>query len=224
MSKKIVAAVVTVVLLLACTAMVVPQGAVEKDLSKDLIRFHVIANSDSDQDQALKREVRDAILHKVGDRFGKAETVEDARNIVLNSLEDIEAAAREEIALEGREYPVKAQMGHFDFPAKSYGSFTLPEGNYEAVKVVIGEGKGANWWCVLFPPLCFVDISNSITTQPEVTKVSKNLEKSEAVEVTEDASSYEGEAEPVIQFKFKLLEVFDFSRDFIAGIYPPETD
>ena len=140
----------------------------------------------------------------------------DARNIVLASLSDIETAARKEIARKGKEYPVKVQLGQFDFPAKTYGTFSLPSGKYEAVKVVIGEGKGANWWCVLFPPLCFVDISNSVAVEPEAKKVSKDMPQEEVSQESEEATDYEPEVQPTIQFRFKLFEIFHRSRDFMV--------
>lgn len=229
MWRKVLAAAVAAVLVCAWAAAVSPEVEVEKDLSEDLIRFHVIANSDSPQDQQLKQEVRDAILERVGSRFAKAKSLAEARNIVLASLDDMEAAAGQEIAAQGMNYPVKAQLGNFNFPAKTYGSFSLPAGNYEAVRVVIGEGKGANWWCVLFPPLCFVDISNSVTTEPPVTEVSKDVGDRE-LSGDEDAGAAAGReqepgpgaelhdpaAQPVIEFKFKLFEMFNRSRDFMA--------
>lgn len=217
MYRRIIAAVLVLAAAFVCAAMAVPDAGGEKDLSKDLIRFHVIANSDSLQDQQLKREVRDAILDRVGDRFRDADTVEDARRIVLSSLNDIKAAAEQEISQKGQDYPVKVQHGHFDFPAKTYSSFSLPPGNYEAVRVVIGEGKGANWWCVLFPPLCFVDISNSVTVEPEAKEVSKEIrEDGEAFKEREEPIEYEPQAEPVIQIRFKLFEVFNRSKGFMA--------
>lgn len=216
MFKKILTAMLVVVAALSLTALAVPKASGGKDLSQNLIRFHVIANSDSLEDQQLKNNVRDAILDQVGERFKDAETVGEARNIVFASLSDIETAARKEIARKGKEYPVKAQLGQFDFPAKSYGRFTLPSGNYEAVKVVIGEGKGANWWCVLFPPLCFVDISNSVAVEPEAKKVSKDIPNHEASQEKEEITGYELEAQPVIQFRFKLFEVFHRSRDLMV--------
>lgn len=236
MSGKFGAAAVATVLLCVWTAFSVPQVAEEQDLSKDLIRFHVIANSDSIQDQQLKRNVRDAILDKVGSRFEKTDSVEEARRTVLASLDEIQAVAREEVIRNGEDYPVAAQLGHFDFPAKAYGSFTLPAGNYEAVKVIIGEGKGANWWCVLFPPLCFVDISNSVSVEPEAAKVSKevqeegvyqdkkNIKGTKENTTLENAPEADPETEPVIQFKLKLFEVFDRSKSFLAGWPPKENN
>lgn len=134
----------------------------------NLIRFHVIANSDSDRDQALKRKVRDLIVKEMTSEFSKAKNLDEARKITKVHLEEIGSIAAEEVKAWGEDYPVSVRLGNFDFPVKTYGELTLPAGNYEAVRVVIGQGQGANWWCVLFPPLCFVDVSRSMgAPEPE---------------------------------------------------------
>lgn len=133
-------------------------------ISDKLIRFHVIANSDSPEDQNLKLKIRDRILKEMGGEFGHSTSVESSRQIIKHNIDKIEEMAREEIIKNGKNYDVVAILGQDKFPTKSYGDLTLPSGEYEALKVVIGEGKGKNWWCVMFPPLCFVDITHSRTT------------------------------------------------------------
>lgn len=128
----------------------------------NLIRFHVIANSDTPRDQALKRRVRDLIVQEMSPSFGKAKNIDEARKIARKNLTAIEEIARKEVRAWGKDYEVKAVLGRFSFPTKSYGNFTLPAGEYEAVRVIIGKGAGANWWCVLFPPMCFVDVSKGL--------------------------------------------------------------
>ncbi len=140
-----------------------------------LIRFHVIANSDSPADQALKYRVRDVIVQAMAPRFRQARSIEEARIIARANLGYMEQLARQEIHAAGADYPVAVSLGHFQFPVKTYHlaaagnpgephDLTLPAGKYEAVRVVIGRGAGANWWCVLFPPLCFVDLHDSAGT------------------------------------------------------------
>jgi len=133
--------------------------------SGELIRFHVIANSDSYADQALKLKVRDEVVRAVGPVFKGAGSIGEARQRVDENIDLIVSTAVETINSSGCSYPVRVIHGNFQFPEKTYrvarggGSeedITLPAGEYEAVRVVIGEGRGANWWCVLFPPLCFV--------------------------------------------------------------------
>jgi stage II sporulation protein R len=124
-----------------------------------LIRLHVLANSDSEADQALKRKVRDEIIEAMAPEFLAAGDIDSARQIARANLDRIELIARRTIQAEGMDYPVTAELDTFPFPTKHYGAFVLPAGDYEAVRVVIGSGGGTNWWCVLFPPLCFVDMT-----------------------------------------------------------------
>ncbi|WP_084413200.1 stage II sporulation protein R [Desulfovirgula thermocuniculi] len=126
-----------------------------------LIRLHVLANSDSPVDQALKLRVRDAVVGSTAPLFRQARTPAEAREIALANLELIREVAEREVRAAGKDYPVTVSWGRYRFPERTYpspaGSLTLPEGDYEAVRIVLGRGEGANWWCVLFPPLCFVD-------------------------------------------------------------------
>lgn len=135
--------------------------AAPADANSGLIRLHVIANSDSPADQAVKYQVRDAIVGAMGEKFSRAGNAQEAREIVFENLGYIQQLAVEKVRSAGRDYPVTVELGRFPFPARTYhgwtADFTLPAGDYEAVRVVLGQGAGANWWCVLFPPLCFVD-------------------------------------------------------------------
>lgn len=132
---------------------------------EDLIRFHVIANSESEEDQALKRAVRDAILEEVSPRLAKSQSLEESRQILTGMRPELERIGQEVVQSWGKTYEVKTDYGYFTFPTKSYGSLVLPAGEYEAVRVLIGKAEGSNWWCVLFPPLCFVDIEHSTAVQ-----------------------------------------------------------
>ena len=130
-----------------------------------LIRFHVLANSDSEQDQELKRAVRDAILKEVSPRLAVSQSLDESRQIIKRVMPDMESIGRSVVKMWGKDYSVRTEYGQFSFPTKSYGSLVLPAGDYEAVRIVIGEGEGSNWWCVLFPPLCFIDINQSTAVQ-----------------------------------------------------------
>jgi len=132
------------------------------DPYENLLRFHVIANSDMDKDQELKLKVRDVILDKIGMELEKARTLEEARTYILSNLSWLEKIAQNEIDKRGYSYPVVVVLGKTDYPTRSYGNMILPAGTYESLRIIIGEGKGSNWWCVLFPPLCFIDITHSI--------------------------------------------------------------
>ena len=123
----------------------------QETLSRKMIRLHVIANSDSDADQALKLRVRDAVLARATELLTQSEDMADAWARLDTSLSDLEQAAS---AACGGAYPVRAELGEAEFPLKEYDGFALPAGRYPALRVVIGEGAGRNWWCVVYPPLC----------------------------------------------------------------------
>lgn len=129
--------------------------------SSELIRFHVLANSDSEADQTLKLAVKDQTVSYLQTLLVGAETVSDSRQIIQEHLPDIQKQAEQTLKARGSEAAVEVQYGHFDFPIKYYGEFSLPAGNYEALRIVLGQGQGQNWWCVLFPPLCFVDAEDT---------------------------------------------------------------
>ncbi|HYH01564.1 MAG TPA: stage II sporulation protein R [Bacillota bacterium] len=140
----------------------------------NLIRLHVIANSDSEEDQAVKLKVRDQIL-KVTEKF--LLNVEDPRiaeQIIRSKLDSLAEAAQAELALQHQAKPVKVQLGEFDFPAKQYSFGVLQAGQYKGLRVVIGEGKGHNWWCVLYPPLCLLS-----PDAPALKKIKNNKVKVE---------------------------------------------
>ena len=130
-----------------------------------MLRLHVIANSDSEVDQALKLRVRDAVLFAGKNIFSSDDTRDEAIRKINKNRDLLLSAAEEEIKQAGFDYPVRLEIGNYFFPAKKYENLSLPAGNYDAVRVVIGEGAGKNWWCVMFPPLCFV--SSSIGEIPE---------------------------------------------------------
>lgn len=124
-------------------------------IAEKILRFHVLANSDSEEDQAVKEEVRDAIGAMMEPRLSEAHDIETTRVIVEENMDDIIGVAEQTLWENGFDYEVTAELTHTEFPEKTYGSYTFPEGEYEALEVIIGEGKGHNWWCVLYPNMCF---------------------------------------------------------------------
>lgn len=126
----------------------------QQDLSRKMIRLHVIAHSDSADDQALKLQVRDAVLDYATAVLQRSEDMVQAQEELQRELPRIESIARAAVAAEGYDYAVSASLGQSEFPLKEYDGFSLPAGEYTALRLVIGEGAGQNWWCVVFPPLC----------------------------------------------------------------------
>lgn len=121
-----------------------------------IIRLHVIANSDSAEDQALKLKVRDQIIKEVGS-LEQSKDIQQSRSYLANHLGDMEKTAAKVIAENGKQYGAEADLGVRWIPAKTYGDMYFPAGNYEALNLTLGDGKGQNWWCVLFPPLCLIE-------------------------------------------------------------------
>lgn len=121
---------------------------------EDTVRLHILANSDSKEDQALKLKLRDAILCEFADELGASESPDEARGVLTALLPDIEAFAREMIKKEGYDCPVRATLTEEWYDTRTYENFTLPKGTYSSLRVIIGEGEGKNWWCVMYPPLC----------------------------------------------------------------------
>lgn len=132
----------------------------------DLIRLHVLANSDSDEDQALKRAVRDAVIAALEPTLAQAESLEEAEGAIRGQLGLMEKTAAAVLRSHGKDHAVRAEFGRFQFPTRQYGSVLLPAGEYSALRVVLGEGAGQNWWCVLFPPLCFADWTTGVVLEP----------------------------------------------------------
>jgi len=182
--------------------------SVQADLASNLIRFHVVANSDSAEDQALKLKVRDRIINELKELFDNTDNINATKEQLQNQLDFVEEIARDEIKKSGKDYPVKAELGVFPFPTKVYGDVTLPAGHYEALRVVIGEGAGKNWWSVLFPPLCFVNATHG--ELPESSKEQlKNMLTEEEYKIITSADS---DSELPVQIKFKIVEWWQNSK------------
>lgn len=187
---------------------------INKGLADNLIRLHVVANSDSQEDQELKRDVRDVIIEYMKEELKNSKNIEETNNIIRRNLTKIEALAEKEIKRQGKEYNVKVMLGNYPFPTKSYGDVTLPAGYYQALKVVIGKGEGANWWCVLFPPLCFVDATHG--TVPD--SVKNDLKMALTEEEYSIVTSADNDSDIPIKLRFKIIEFFQDSKIKFTGM------
>ncbi|HIE13595.1 MAG TPA: stage II sporulation protein R [Desulfotomaculum sp.] len=161
MKRKILRILFAGLLCFGITAGILYERAVEAYNPNNLIRLHIIPNSDSPVDQELKHRVRRAVVEAMAPEFKEVDNIFKARRLVDMNLAEIQSVAQKQVALAGRDYGVRVYHGRFDFPERTYGGLTLPAGEYEAVRLVLGAGKGQNWWCVLFPPLCLVNIEVS---------------------------------------------------------------
>lgn len=185
-------------------------NAVSSELSNAVFRLHVLANSDSDQDQQLKLKVRDALLSYMNTLCSDCNTKEEAITIANEHKDDFQKIAENTIIENGYNYSIKIKINNFYFPTKSYGDISLPAGYYDALRVEIGEAKGQNWWCVMFPSLCFIDISSGIVSSEGKEKLENNLDTESYELISENQTS------PEFKLKFKLLEVFSQSGLFTA--------
>ncbi len=165
-----------------------------EELYDDVLRVHILANSDSAADQSLKLAVRDRVLSECSRRYDGCTTKDDALSVTRESLRDFEAAAADEIRRQGFCYPVHAELKKMHFDTRYYDDFTMPAGEYDALRLTIGEGQGHNWWCVMYPSLCVGAASGE--------EMQERLDNGEYRVVTADK----------LDPRFKLVEVFETVR------------
>ena len=175
--------------------------AVSNNIADSVFRLHVIANSDSKEDQELKLKVRDELLSYMNIISKDSTNKQETMKIAKEHKEEFKKIAEKVIEENGYNYTVNVQVGKADFPTKYYGDITLPAGTYDALKVQIGDAKGQNWWCVMFPPLCFVDVSTGIVPENSKQELKQSLDDEEydLISKTDDNE---------ISFKFKIVELF----------------
>ncbi len=175
--------------------------AVSNNIADSVFRLHVIANSDSKEDQELKLKVRDELLSYMNIISKDSTNKQEAMQIANEHKEEFTQIAEKVIKENGYNYTVNVQIGKADFPTKYYGDITLPAGTYDALKVQIGEAKGQNWWCVMFPPLCFVDVSTGIVPDNSKQELKQSLDDEEYDLISKTDNNE-------ISFKFKIVELF----------------
>jgi len=178
--------------------------AVSSDLSKNLFRLHVIANSNSKEDQDLKYLVRDSVLDYVNSisKENGITSKQELISLVEQNKDNIKKVAEDTIQKNGFDYNVNISIGNFSFPDKVYGDITLPAGFYDALKIEIGAAAGQNWWCVMFPPLCFVDVSSGIVPEDSKETLQNNLSSDEDYNLLSTNSPTD------LKLKFKIIELF----------------
>lgn len=184
-----------------------------EDIQDKIIRFHVLANSDTEEDQALKLKVRDRVIDAMSSKFSECNDVDDARDVMLNSIDEVSAIAKEVIGENGYNYTVTCEISRENFPDKMYGDVLFPQGEYEAFRILIGEAKGQNWWCVMFPPLCFVDESRQAVNTKETKEnldngIEKNNEDTRIKKESRKKVERNSTEEEKIEFKLKIFEIF----------------
>lgn len=169
----------------------------EEKIYESVVRLHVLANSDSDEDQALKLKVRDGVLSYVSPRVIDSQSREEAERILQNELENIQKIAAETVAREGYNYSVRVTLTVEEYPTRNYEAMSFPSGEYISLRVMIGEAEGQNWWCVLFPPLCLSAASESVENEEAFIAVGLNSDQYKIITETDETTYY---------LRFKLLE------------------
>lgn len=196
-------------ILYVCISAVSYTHAVTTDIADSVFRLHVIANSDSAEDQNLKYIVRDKVIEYMSSISQNASSKEDVIEIAKTNLDKIQAIASQTIRENGYTYSVNVEVGNFSFPSKRYGDITLPPGYYDALRIKIGEAEGQNWWCVMFPPLCFVDVTSGVVPDESKEIMKENLSKEEFDLISKNSNE--------VKVKFKIVEVL---QNFtISGIF-----
>ena len=183
-------------------------NAVSKNISDSVFRLHVIANSNTQEDQNLKYAVRDELIKYMNIICKDISSKEEAIKIAKQNKEEFYNIAKKVINNNGFDYDINIEIGNFSFPTKSYGDVSLPAGFYDALKVEIGSSSGQNWWCVMFPSLCFVDVSEGFVPQESKENLQDNLSQENYNIITSDSLDF--------KLKFKLVELFENAKIIIA--------
>lgn len=191
----------------ACVAFVltvlysmIPFQAGCADVTRDSFRLHIVANSDSREDQALKLRVRDRLLTESEELFRNAKTKAEAQEAAAENLQKLADTASAELREHGCNYPVRAEVTKMYFTTRRYQSYTLPSGQYDALRITIGSGKGHNWWCVMYPSLC----------------LSSDSQRDERAREAFDDGEYRVVREERTEYKFKIIEIFEKIRSFFT--------
>lgn len=206
----------------------------EASIPQDSIRLRILANSDAAGDQLVKRQIRDSIVEQMNQWVSALEdpqSLEQARALIRQHLPELNALVAGELAKRGIEYAYKVELGVVPFPTKMYGGKVYPAGEYEAVRVTLGAGKGQNWWCVLFPPLCFIDAGSGDAAAPAAAKGAKaaladasgdgpevKTVAGGTVHKSSDAPAASGEAEAP-KVRFFLWELLENLWSWISGLF-----
>lgn len=183
-------------------------NTVSSDISNSVFRLHVIANSDSKEDQELKYAVRDELISYMKTISSNVSTKEEAIQIATENKDNFYRIAKKVVTDKGYDYDIHIEIGNFSFPTKTYGDISLPAGFYDALKVEIGKASGKNWWCVMFPSLCFVDVTNGFVPEESKENLQDNMQEEDYNLISSDKIEY--------QFKFKLVEFFENAKMIMA--------
>lgn len=175
--------------------------AVSTNIANSVFRLHVIANSDSKEDQDLKYKVRDKVIEYMNSISKNCTSKQEVISLANKHQKDFQEIAKQVVLDNGYDYDVNIYIGKSDFPTKNYGDISFPAGTYDSLKIEIGQSSGQNWWCVMFPPLCFVDVTSGVVPDESKLMMQDNMSEEEYNIISNQNS-------PDIQVKFSLIEIF----------------
>ena len=198
MPKRICVAIVILLVTMMAVSFLPVHG--EREIYDTVVRLHVLANSDSEEDQTLKLAVRDAVLEAATPYLEGCTTQEEAIRSLMSHLTDLETVAAATISAEGYDYPVTVLLGEEDYPTRTYESCAFPAGTYVSLRVCIGEAEGQNWWCCLFPPLCLSAATAKADNEDAFIQVGLTKDQYGIITETEKTK---------YKVRFKILEVIE---------------
>lgn len=175
-------------------------GQTTEGIAQNVIRFHVVANSDSVEDQILKQQVRDEVIQYMQPILADSKDVYETKQKIRDNLKEINTVADKVVAAYEKDYPVWVTLDRSNFPTKSYGDVLFPAGEYEACRIIIGDGKGENWWCVMFPPLCYIDATSGVVPLEGKEELEKELTEEQYNLVMSDSNKDK------YQIRFKIVD------------------
>lgn len=219
-------ALVAVALILICTTIYYKRSSendyIQENIAKEIIRFHVLANSDDEKDQKLKLTVKTKVVEYLQEKLNTASNLHEAKAVIIDEMSNLQGLAKQVIEQEGYDYSVSVELGQSYFPVKCYGDLTFPAGEYQALRVLIGKAEGKNWWCVMFPSLCLVNESYSVVPWESKDKLKYVLSEEEYNSLEENDCEMTNTPEPTIEptieptveptqtveFRFRILDFF----------------
>lgn len=173
------------------------------NISNNFFRLHIVANSDSAEDQVIKYEIRDSILNYISPELKNSKSKDEALKIIQSNIPVFYDLSNNILLKHDVNYSVNISVGNYNFPTKDYSTFILPEGNYDALKIELGNASGQNWWCVMFPSICIID-NSTFSTHDSTSSILEDTLDSEGLSIiSKDTDS------PDIKIKFKLIELFE---------------
>ena len=200
MKKLLAYLFMTATILLYVWTVVLGNDLLQPSIATKILRFHVLANSDSNEDQNVKEKVRDAVGIYLQPLLSQSKNLNETKQIVDENMEDIICVAKRTLQEHGYDYEVSASITRTNFPEKTYGAYTFPKGEYEALQIVLGEGDGQNWWCVLYPNMCFRGSVFEVIEKDAEEALREVLSPWEYADVIDSGK---------VQLRFKFLEFFD---------------